>query len=162
MKAQSSSWYSESEVWHEAREWEKNKKEIERSITTPPSSSPFLFFFLMDVGTTPTIWVTGTGFENLYQRTFSHALIFLTYTLYVAYFRHYPTTKFTAVADTPENKRLAANTKKQSNVSPFFLLFCSNLLLSVHYRPESSLFSFVHWAGENIISKWLKFLLTFL
>lgn len=29
---------------------------------------------------------------------------------------HYPTTKFTAVADTPENKRLAANTKKQSNI----------------------------------------------
>lgn len=101
----------------------KNKKEIERSITTPPSSSPFLFFFLMDVGTTPTIRVTGTRFENLYQRTFSHALIFLTYTLYVAYFRHYPTTKFTAVADTPENKRLAANTKKQSNVSPFFYYF---------------------------------------
>ncbi|KAK2570238.1 LIM zinc-binding domain-containing Nebulette [Acropora cervicornis] len=29
---------------------------------------------------------------------------------------HYPTTKFTAVADTPENKRLKENTKKQSNV----------------------------------------------
>lgn len=31
-------------------------------------------------------------------------------------FRHYPTTKFTAVADTPENLRLASNTKKQSNI----------------------------------------------
>ncbi|KAL9967699.1 hypothetical protein ACROYT_G025987 [Oculina patagonica] len=29
---------------------------------------------------------------------------------------HYPTTKFTAVADTPENVRLAQNTKKQSNI----------------------------------------------
>ena len=29
---------------------------------------------------------------------------------------HYPTTKFTAVADTPENKRLAAQTKAQSEV----------------------------------------------
>ncbi len=29
---------------------------------------------------------------------------------------HYPTTKFTAVADTPENKRLAKNTAQQSNV----------------------------------------------
>lgn len=29
---------------------------------------------------------------------------------------HYPTTKFTAVADTPENKRLAQNTMKQSNI----------------------------------------------
>lgn len=29
---------------------------------------------------------------------------------------HYPTTKFTAVADTPENLRLASNTKKQSNI----------------------------------------------
>lgn len=29
---------------------------------------------------------------------------------------HYPTTKFTAVADTPENKRLTENTKKQSNI----------------------------------------------
>lgn len=29
---------------------------------------------------------------------------------------HYPTTKFTAVADTPENKRLKENTKKQSNI----------------------------------------------
>ena len=36
----------------------------------------------------------------------------------VVYCRHYPTTKFTAVADTPENKRLKENTKKQSNVSP--------------------------------------------
>jgi len=37
--------------------------------------------------------------------------------IWTSYFRHYPTTKFTAVADTPENKRLAQNTKKQSNVS---------------------------------------------
>ncbi|XP_076092862.1 LIM and SH3 domain protein 1-like isoform X1 [Mytilus galloprovincialis] len=29
---------------------------------------------------------------------------------------HYPTTKFTAVADTPENKRLQQNTSMQSNV----------------------------------------------
>ncbi|KAJ7375417.1 LIM and SH3 domain protein 1 [Desmophyllum pertusum] len=29
---------------------------------------------------------------------------------------HYPTTKFTAVADTPENRRLASNTQKQSNI----------------------------------------------
>ncbi|XP_063953579.1 LIM and SH3 domain protein 1-like isoform X1 [Lytechinus pictus] len=29
---------------------------------------------------------------------------------------HYPTTKFTAVADTPENRRLAKNTKAQSQV----------------------------------------------
>lgn len=29
---------------------------------------------------------------------------------------HYPTTKFTAVSDTPENLRLAQNTKKQSNI----------------------------------------------
>lgn len=29
---------------------------------------------------------------------------------------HYPTTKFTTVADTPENLRLAQNTKKQSNI----------------------------------------------
>ena len=29
---------------------------------------------------------------------------------------HYPTTKFTAVADTPENKRLAKNTQQQSNI----------------------------------------------
>ncbi|XP_071952275.1 LIM and SH3 domain protein 1-like [Antedon mediterranea] len=30
---------------------------------------------------------------------------------------HYPTTKFTAVADTPENKRLAKNTQNQSKVN---------------------------------------------
>lgn len=29
---------------------------------------------------------------------------------------HYPTTKFTTVADTPENRRLAKNTKTQSQV----------------------------------------------
>ena len=29
---------------------------------------------------------------------------------------HYPTTKFTAVADTPENRRLAKNTQQQSNI----------------------------------------------
>lgn len=29
---------------------------------------------------------------------------------------HYPTTKFTAVADTPENRRLQKNTANQSNV----------------------------------------------
>ena len=45
--------------------------------------------------------------------------VYISTMIYVAYFRHYPTTKFTAVADTPENKRLAANTKKQSNVSYF-------------------------------------------
>ena len=32
-------------------------------------------------------------------------------------FRHYPTTKHTQVADTPENRRIADNTKIQSNVS---------------------------------------------
>jgi len=31
--------------------------------------------------------------------------------------RHYPTTKHTVVADTPENRRIAKNTKVQSNVS---------------------------------------------
>jgi hypothetical protein len=31
-------------------------------------------------------------------------------------FSHYPTTKFTAVADTPENQRLAQNSKIQSQV----------------------------------------------
>ena len=29
---------------------------------------------------------------------------------------HYPTTKFTSVADTPENRRLAKNTQQQSNI----------------------------------------------
>ena len=36
--------------------------------------------------------------------------------LYFCANRHYPTTKFTAVADTPENRRLAKNTKAQSQV----------------------------------------------
>ena len=30
---------------------------------------------------------------------------------------HYPTTRFTAVADTPENRRLAQQSKNQSEVS---------------------------------------------
>lgn len=34
------------------------------------------------------------------------------------FYRHYPTTKFTAVADTPENMRLKKNTQQQSAVMP--------------------------------------------
>ena len=160
MKVQSCSWYSGSEVWYEAREWGKMRKRWSGVSQLPYSPSPFCFSFSLMLAPSPQSEWLEQGLK-IYTRETSHMLLYISNVkIYVAYFRHYPTTKFTAVADTPENKRLAANTKKQSNVSPFLIL--SNLLLFLHYRPESSQFSFAHWAGESIISKWLKFLLTFL
>ena len=38
------------------------------------------------------------------------------------YVRHYPTTRHTQVADTPENRRLAQQTKQQSEVGMSFSL----------------------------------------
>ena len=43
--------------------------------------------------------------------------ILLIFSLCLSSCSHYPTTRFTAVADTPENKRLAAQSKLQSQVS---------------------------------------------
>ena len=46
---------------------------------------------------------------------------------------HYPTTRFTAVADTPENRRLAQQSKNQSEVSGW-IAGCSLHVLCVHWH----------------------------
>ena len=52
---------------------------------------------------------------TLFAPRVTHELSSIHY--YPYYYRHYPTTKHTAVAETPESRRIAQNTKLQSNVS---------------------------------------------
>ena len=47
---------------------------------------------------------------------------------------HYPTTKFTAVVDTPESLRLAQNTKIQSQVR----LVISFIIILINYSSKCS------------------------
>ena len=88
-------------------------------------------------------------------------MIIITNNSYDYYCRHYPTTKFTAVADTPEQLRLAKQSRQQSQVRslPIFVhLQNPGKYVKVNYMQEG--LSLVHTSTTRkaTIPKVLKFL----
>ena len=56
----------------------------------------------------------------------------------VFFSRHYPTTNFTQVADTPENMRLQKQTKAQSQVFTLHIVCLSNTLILTMYESKKN------------------------